>query len=299
MDRRDLLLTPLLAPLLSAGVLGRGAVAAGPLAVVASFTVLADLVRSVGGGAVAVRSIVGPGGDPHGFQPRPSDLVGLGAAAAIVVNGLGLDGWMKRFAASSGFRGREIVASAGITTRPLPGGAKSGVDPHVWQDPRNAAQMVRTIGAGLAAIDPAGADGYRDRAAALAEDILKEDAAIAAAIGAIAPERRRIITSHDAFGYYGARYGIVFRAPQGISTEGEPTARDLARLVAQMRREGIRAVFIESMADTRIAETLAREAGAVVGGTVYSDSLSAPDGPAATYLAMLRHNTAAFVSAMG
>ena len=294
MRRRLLLAAPALACL---GV--ARAKAASPLPVVASFTILADLAQRVGGDRIAVTALVGPDRDVHIFQPRPSDLGRLKTAAAVVGNGLLLEGWLGRAERSAGFRGRAIVASAGIATRTFNEGGITVTDPHVWQDPRNAAQMVATIAEGLVAIDAAGAEGYRSRAAAFMAEIVQADAEIARAMAAIPEARRRIITSHDAFGYYGARYGIQFRAPQGLSTDGEPTPRDLARLAGQIRREGIRAVFVENMTDPRIAAALAREAGAVVGGKVYSDSLSPPDGPAGTYLAMLRHNTTLFTAAMG
>jgi zinc/manganese transport system substrate-binding protein len=286
------------APLLASGWGFGPAVAASQVQVIASFSILADLLQRVGGDRVAVQTLVGPDRDVHTFQPRPSDLGRVKDAAAVVENGLFLEPWLPRMERSAGFHGRSIVASAGIPTRTFTEGGASVTDPHVWQDPRNAARMVATIGAGLAAVDAAGAEAYQDRASAFAAEIMAADAEIARTMEAIPPERRRIITSHDAFGYYGARYGVGFRAPQGISTEGEPTPKDLARLAAQIRREGIRAVFVENMTDPRLAAALAREAGAVVGAKVYSDSLSPPDGPAGTYLAMLRHNTRLFAAAM-
>jgi zinc/manganese transport system substrate-binding protein len=268
------------------------------LPVTASFTILADMVRQVGGDRVEVASLVGPGGDVHTFQPRPSDLGRLAAAGVMVENGLALEGWMTRLVSSSGFHGRRITAAAGLPTRRFQEDGRTVTDPHVWQDPRLAVRMVAAIADGLVAADPASADAYRFRAQAFSDAIRQQDMAIEQAVNAIPAPKRQIITSHDAFGYYGARYGITFRAAQGISTEAEPTPRDLARLVAQIRRDHVRAIFVETMTDPRIAESLAREAGAVVGGQVYSDSLSPPDGPAPTYLAMLRHNTRLFTAAM-
>jgi len=287
MYRRALLFSPLLL-----------AATAAPVAVVASFTILADFAAEVGGDAVSVISLVGPDGDVHIFQPRPSDLGRLKTASVLVENGLGLEPWLGRTVRSSGFAGQRAVVSSGIVARIFQEGGKTVTDPHCWQDPRNAARMVGTIAAALSAADPSRADGYRGRAAGLAAVILEEDAAIERMVAAIPAGQRQIITSHDAFGYYGARYGIVFRGVQGINTDAEPTPRDLARLVAQIRRDKVRAVFVENMTDPRIAEALAREAGAIVGAKVYSDSLSPPGGPAATYLAMLRHNTGLFVDAM-
>lgn len=291
MYRRPLLTLPLLAAF-------HPAAAAGPVTVIASFTILADLAAEVGGPDTTVASLVAPDGDVHTFQPRPSDLGRLAKAGVAVENGLGLEPWLPRLITASGFRGQRVVASAGIATRTFQENGRNAVDPHVWQNPRNAARMVATIAAAFAAADPAHADGHRSRADTLRAAILDEDAAIERAYAAIPPERRQIITSHDAFGYYGARYGITVRGAQGINTETEPTPRDLARLAAQIRRDGVRAVFVENMTDPRIAQALAREAGAVVGAKVYSDSLSPPDGPAPTYLAMLRHNTRLFTAAM-
>lgn len=268
------------------------------LQVVVSFTILGDLIHQVGGDHIAVTSLVGPDADVHTFQPRPSDLARLATAAVMVENGLGLEGWMTRLVASSGFHGRRVTAAAGLPTRTFTEDGRTTTDPHVWQDPRLAIRMVTTILAGLSAADPAHAAAYAANAAAFTDAIRKQDGAIEQAMAEIPRARRQIITSHDAFGYYAARYGITMRAAQGITTESEPTPRDLARLAAQIRRDNIRAVFVENMTDPRIANSLAREAGAIVGGKVYSDSLSPPDGPAPTYLAMLQHNTRLFTQAM-
>jgi zinc/manganese transport system substrate-binding protein len=171
-------------------------------------------------------------------------------------------------------------------------------DPHAWQDPRNGVIYTANIAAGLSAADPANAAVYRAAAERYTAAIRQTDAWIETQFAPIPPPERRIITTHDAFGYYGARYGIEFLAAEGLSTDAEPSARAIATLVTQIRREKIRALFLENMTDPRLAEMLARETGAKIGGTVYSDALSPPDGPAATYLAMFRHNTALFARAM-
>lgn len=294
MHRRQLLAAPIAVSLFVPSARS----VSGPASIVASFTILADMVRQVGGDQVDVTSLVGPGGDVHTFQPRPSDSSRLKAAAVVVENGLGLEGWLTRLVAASGFHGRRISTATCIPTRTFSEDGRTVTDPHVWQDPRRAVVMVAAIADGLAAALPDAAAPIRGRAAAFTAAILQQDAAIETAIAAIPPAKRQVITSHDAFGYYGARYGVVFRAAQGISTESEPTPRDLARLAAQIRRDHIRAIFVETMTDPRLAQALAREAGAIVGGQVYSDSLSSPDGPAPTYLDMLRHNTALFTEAM-
>ena len=289
MRRRVLLTISALAPFAAFA-------ASAPVRAVASFSILADMMQQVGGGRVAVTSVVPPDGDAHGYQPKPADAKAVMAAGLVVVNGLGLDGWMERLTRAADFKGVLTVASAGVTPRTMPGGRAT--DPHAWQDPRNAALYARAIGEGFATADPVSAAVYRLAASAYAAEILQTDAWIEAQFAAIPAHARRIITTHDAFGYFGARYGIEFLAAQGLSTEAEPSAQAIAALVAQIKREKIRAVFIENMTDPRLARMLMRETGAVLGGTVYSDALSGPKGPAATYLDMLRQNTGMFVAAM-
>ncbi len=269
-----------------------------PVAVVASFSVLGDIVRQVGGDAVTVRTLVPTDADAHTYQPRPSDLLAIRAAQVVVTNGLGIDGWMDRLVESAAGGATTVVAAAKVTPRPMTEHGNAITDPHAWQDPRNGVLYARAVAAGLAASDPRRAALFHDRGEAFAAAIGETDAWIERTLASIPPDKRKIITSHDAFGYFGARYHVDFHGVQGISTEGEPSARDIARLAAQIRREHIRAVFVENMTDPRIARALAREAGAVVGDTVYSDALSAPRGPAASYLEMFRHNVPLFAHAM-
>jgi zinc/manganese transport system substrate-binding protein len=272
-----------------------------PLDVVASFTILADMAREIGGDALRVTSLVGPDGDAHSFSPRPSDMRSIAAARVLVRNGLGFEPWLDRVLRTSGFKGTDIVAAAAVQPRRLTDSHGhshgAGRDPHAWQDPRNALLYVRAIADGLARADAPRADLYRQRADAYAARIRETDAWIEALFAPVPREKRRIITSHDAFGYFGARYGIEFRAAQGVTTEGEPSAQAIATLARQIRRDKIRVVFVENMTNPAIIETLAREAGAVVGGRVFSDALSPPDGPAASYIAMLRHNATLFARA--
>jgi len=273
--------------------------AASKVPVVATFSVLADMVHQVGGDAVAIRAFVQPDGDVHVYQPVPGDLRRLMNAAVLVENGLGLEGWLQRLAEAAKFSGVPVVASNGATLRTIRNERGLPVsDPHAWQDPRNGVVYVRNIAAGLTAASPTDAALFRGRADRFIADIQQTDTWIARQFNALPASSRRIITTHDAFGYFGARYGIEFLAAEGISTDSEPSAKGIAALVAQIRREKIRAIFLENMTDPRLAEMLAREAGVKLGGTVYSDALSPPGGPAATYLAMLRHNTTLFVSAM-
>jgi zinc/manganese transport system substrate-binding protein len=274
------------------------ATAAEPLKVVASFSILADMVREIGGDQVAVTALVPPDGDAHTYDPRPSDLLAIRAAKLVVTNGLGLDAWMDRLIRSAGSSVPHVVASAGVTPRRMNEGGRQVLDPHAWQDPRDGVLYARAMIEGLIRAAPDRAGQFRAQGDGYIAAIQETDAWTLRTLAPVPPAKRKIITSHDAFGYFGARYGIEFHAAQGINTDAEPSARDIARLAAQIRREHIRAVFVENMTDPRIARTLAREAGAAVGGTVYSDALSPPGGPAATYLAMFRHNATLFAAAM-
>lgn len=261
---------------------------------VASFSVLGDMLHQIGGNLVQVTTLVPADADVHVYQPRPADLRAVMQSRLLVRNGLGLEGWMDRIRSAAEFTGIVVTATDGITPRRL--GAQP--DPHAWQDPRYGIIYVGNIIQGLVKADPRHADEYRKTGAEYAAAIHRVDEWIAAQIAPIAPEKRRIITTHDAFGYYGARYGITFLAAEGISTDAEPSAKSIAALVRQIRQEKVTTVFLENMTDPRIARMLARESGAKVGPEVYSDALSPPNGPAATYLDMLRHNTTLFVQAM-
>lgn len=273
--------------------------AAGPLQVITSFSILTDLTRQIGGDAVRVESLVGPDGDVHVYDPRPKDLRVVMSAGMLVRNGLGLEGWMDRLTKAASFKGRIVVASDKVSPRTMKeaSGAVS-IDPHAWQDPGNAVLYVQAIAEGLGLADAVNADTYHDRAERYGAEIKRMDAWIDAKLTPISADRRRIITTHDAFGYYGARYGIEFLSAEGISTEFEPSAKAIAELVRQIKREKVKAVFIENMTSPRFAQMISQETGAVLGGTVYSDALSPPRGPAASYLDMLRHNTILFASAM-
>lgn len=266
--------------------------------VVASFTILMDMVARIAGDGVRVASLVPRDGDPHAFQARPGDVAGLHGAAAMVQNGLGLEGWLGRMAQASGFKGRIIVATDGITPRSLEEAGATVPDPHVWQDPALGQRMVQTIADGLAQVDPPRAAQYRQGAADYLAALKRVDADIERAIAPIPRQRRKVLTTHDAFAYYGARYGVEFIALEGISTDAETTPRSLAGVARQARAEKIGTVFLENMTDPRLARALAREAGLRVGPKLYSDALSPVDGPAATYLDLLRYNTAHLVEAM-
>ena len=303
MQRRAFLSAALSLPAL------RAAHAQAALPVVATFSILGDLVRQVAGERpLALGVLVGPDGDAHDFQPRPSDAGRLRGAALLVRNGLGFDDWLGRLTGAAGFRGTQVTASEGVAFRAAEGGhghagrhapgPSRAADPHAWGDPRNAALYVRNIAAGLSAADPGQAGLYARNAEAFAARLTALDAATRAAVDAVPEARRKVLTSHEAFGYFGDAYGIRFLAPQGVGTQSEPTAAGVAALIRQVRAEGITAVFLENMTGGATLDRLAREAGVRVRGRLYSDALSAPGGPAPTYEALVRHNTALIVPAM-
>ena len=260
------------------------------LPVVASFSILADFARQIGGDKVEVKALVGPNGDVHVYEPSPADAQSLSTAKLIVVNGFNLEGWMARLIAASGARAPVVVATRGITPREGVIEGEKGVDPHAWQSIANARLYVANILAGLIAADPTDADYFRARAKNYDEALDATEKDVRATIVAIPPQARKIITTHDAFGYFGAAYGFEFIAPQGFSTESEPSARQVAGLIAQIRREHAPAVFLENISDPRLMQRIAQESGAKIGGELFSDSLSPPNGPAATYIAMMKHN---------
>jgi zinc/manganese transport system substrate-binding protein len=279
--------------------------AADKIKVVASFSIIADLVRQVGGDRVDVTMLVGPNADMHVFQPTPADAKAFAGAQLVVINGLGFEGWADRLAKASGYKGPTVVASSGV--KPLEaddhdhggkGHAHERFDPHAWQRVANVKAYVANIRDGLAAVDAAGKVDYEAAAASYLRELDAVEAEIRSAFAGIPKAKRRVITSHDAFTYYGDAYGITFLAPQGVTGDSEPTAKDVAALIRQIRREKVKAVFVENISSPRLIERIAKETGAALGGTLYSDALSDAGGPAATYLAMMRHNTRLFAAAM-
>jgi zinc/manganese transport system substrate-binding protein len=279
-----------------------GANAADKIKAVASFSILGDMVQQVGGDRVEVTTLVGPDGDAHVYQPTPADAKNLAAAQVLFMNGLGFEGWMERLEKSSGFKGEVVVASKGVEPRTMieeEGGTTETItDPHAWQSLANGKIYVANIRDGLIAADPAGKAVYEANAAKYLDAIAKEETAVKAALAALPEARRKIITSHDAFGYFGAAYGLEIVAPEGVSTESEASAQDVAKIIRQIKAEHIPAVFIENITDHRLLDQIARETGAKIGGELYTDALSGPDGPAPTYLDMFRHNVGALTAAL-
>jgi zinc/manganese transport system substrate-binding protein len=269
---------------------------------VASFSILGDMVRQVGGDRVQVTTLVGPDGDAHVYQPTPADAKNLAASQILCTNGLGFEGWMDRLEKSSGFKGKVVVASTGVKPRTMveeeSGKPETITDPHAWQDLDNGKLYVANIRDGLIAIDPEGKATYEANAAKYLEEITKEESAVKQALAALPEDRRKIITSHDAFGYFGAAYGLEIVAPEGVSTESEASAQDVAKIIRQIRAEHIPAVFIENITDHRLLDQIARETSAKIGGELYTDALSGPHGPASTYLEMFRHNVETLTAAL-
>ena len=281
---------------------GGDAQASDKVKVVASFSILGEMASEVGGDHVEVASLVGRNGDVHVYDPTPGDVRILAGAAIFFVNGLGLEGWIGRLEKSSGFKGKVVTATKGIKPlqleREAGGKAKTIADPHAWQSLANGKIYVQNIRDGLIAVDPGGKATYQANASRFMSDIDRVEDQVTAAIAALPPNRRRIITTHDAFGYFGATYGLEFIAPEGVSTESEPSVQDLAMIIRQIRSQKIPAIFLENISDRRLLDQIAKETGAKIGGALYSDALSEPTGPAGTYLDMFRHNLRMLLAAL-
>ena len=285
-------------------LLTSSAQAAERLRVVTSFSVLGNIVHEVAGDRAQVTTLVGPNGDAHVFEPSPADAQALAEADLVIVNGLGLEPWMDRLIKSTGYRGPVAVASAGVATRMMseaePGLSTPAtvVDPHAWQDLRNGQIYVRNTEAALARVDPSNVQTYQANAVHYENQLAELDRWVRSRIESAPQTKRRVITSHDAFGYFGAAYGVEFLAPVGLSTEAEPTAGQLAGLIDQVKREHINTLFIENITDPRLVEMIGKESGAQMGGELYSDALSDPDGSAPDYIAMFKNNVPKLVDGM-
>ena len=276
--------------------------AADKVKAVASFSILGDMVRQVGGDRVEVVTLVGPDGDAHVYEPTPADARNLAASSVLFTNGLGFEGWMERLEKSSGFTGKVVVASTGVKPRTMveeEGGKEQTItDPHAWQSLANGKLYVANIRDGLIAADPDGKAIYEANAAKYLDQIAEEESEVKQALSMLPKERRKLITSHDAFGYFGAAYGLEIIAPEGVSTESEASAQDVAKIIRQIKAEHIPAVFMENITDHRLLDQIARETGAKIGGELYTDALSPAGGPAPSYLDMFRHNVGALTAAL-
>lgn len=267
-----------------------------PIRVAASFSILSDMIQQIGGEDVAVETLVGPDQDAHTFQPAPQDVSKLVGAEIVAINGLKLEGWMHRLIKASGTKAKLLVASAGVKPRLIESDANDHdkgekiFDPHAWQDLRNGKLYAKNIAAALIEARPNRAEAIKERYKNYIAQIETLDQSARKAFAALPPEKRKIITSHDAFGYFADAYGLSFIAPVGVNAESEPSAADMALLIEQIKRENITSLFIENMVDPRLIQQIAKDTGAKVGGKLYADALSGPDGDAPTYLAMMKAN---------
>jgi zinc/manganese transport system substrate-binding protein len=268
------------------------------LKVAASFTVLADVVRQVGGSHVTVTSLVGPNGDPHEFEPSPADARNLNAARLVFVSGEGLEGWMDRLISASGYKGTPVTVSEGIDTRTMEEDGETVTDPHVWNSPVNVKVWVANIEKALSGADPADAAAFRANAETYARKLDELDAYARSKFDKVPDDRRKVLTSHDAFGYFGREYNVSFLSPVGLSTESEASAADVAKLIEQIRTEHVKTYFFENSNDPRLVRQIAKATGAEPGGELYVESLSDAGGPAATYEKMFRYNVDQLAAAM-
>lgn len=286
-------------------VLAAPAAAAEKLKVVASFSIVGDFARHVGGDRIELQTLVGPNGDAHVYEPRPADAALLARADVVLVNGLNFEGFLERLVAASGTRAAVAQVTRGVDALPAgddhhhedaghdshaDGHDHGALDPHAFQSAANAEIYVGNIADAFCAADAAGCDTYRVNAAAYSAQLKALDAELKADVARIPADKRVVITSHDAFRYFEHAYGIEFLAPEGVSTESEASAADVARLIDQVREDKASALFMENVTNPRLIEQIAAETGIKVGGALYSDALSAEDGPAATYVDMMRHN---------
>jgi len=276
----------------------QGASADDKMKVAASFSILGDMVKQVGGDRVDVVTFVGPNGDAHVYEPTPADAKALSESKILFINGLGLEGWMTRLENSSGFKGKVVTASTGVNPRKMVEDEKTITDPHAWQSLANGKIYAANIRDALIAADPAGKATYEANAKKFIDGMTAMEANVKAAVAKMPPERRKIITTHDAFGYFGSAYGMEFIAPEGVSTESEASAQDVAKIITQIKKEHIPAVFLENVTDKRLLERIGAESGARIGGTLYSDALTDEKGAAPSYLDMMRHNVKQLAAAL-
>lgn len=275
-----------------------GLAQAKPIEAVASFTVLANMVQNVGGDHVHVTSLIGPNGDPHAYEPTPNDAQALKRANLVFVSGLHLEGWLDRLIKASGYQGQPVVLSNGIKTRSMEEDGKRITDPHAWNSAANGVVYVRNIISALQKADPANASDYQAKGEQYIQQLEQLDAYARAQVQAIPSDKRKVLTSHDAFGYFGDAYGVTFLSPLGFSTETEASASDVAKLITQIKQEHVSTYFFENSSDPRLVKQIADASGAQPGGELYVESLSPADGPAPTYAQMFRYNVDKLTAAM-
>lgn len=282
---------------LALGVLSQS-VAAKTLNVVTSFSILGDITQQVGGEHVKVTTLVGPDGDPHTFEPSPKDSAALSKADVVVVNGLGLEGWLDRLVKASGFKGTLVVASAGVKTHTLDEDGETVTDPHAWNSAANGALYAQNILAGLVEADPQDKTALESFARPYIAQLTAMDNWAKSQFSAIPQSKRKVLTSHDAFGYFSRAYGVTFMAPQGLSSESEASAAQVAEIINQIKADGVKTWFMENQLDPRLVKQIALATGAQPGGELYPEALSAKSGVADTYVKAFRHNVDTLAKSM-
>lgn len=289
------------ATLAASGLLPGISPCAEPLPVVASFSILGDLVQVVGGERVKVMTLVGPNADAHTFEPKPAHAKAILQSRLFVINGLNFEPWAQKLAQSANYQGQILIASQGIKVRNLPadqGHKHAQADPHGWQDPSNVAVYVKNIAKSLSSLDPAGASSYQKNSESYIKELQALDQFTKDQLAALSTKQRQVITSHDAFGYFAGRYQIRFLAPQGINADVEPSAKEVAQLIRQIKRDQINAVFVENMGNPRLLAQITQDTGITLGPKLYVDALSGPNEPGSTYLKMMHHNVTQLVAGM-
>ncbi len=284
--------------LLVGGMLFSTALLARPINVVASFSVLGDMVHQIGGEEVRVTELVGPGGDPHEFEPAPKDSVLLAHADIVFINGLGLEGWMERLIMASGYRGEVVVTSTGVKARQMQEEGKMLTDPHAWNSLSNGVIYAQNITRALAEKEPGKAAYFQQRGKAYIRQLEQLDHETLAQFAHVPPAQRKVLTSHDAFGYFGQAYGVTFLSPLGYSTDTQASAGKVADLIRQIKQEHVSRYFIESQTDSRLVKQIAGATGAQPGGELYPEALTADEEPAGTYLKAFKHNVRTLINSM-
>ena len=260
--------------------------ASAKIKVVSTFSILGDMVKNIGGDKIELTTLVGPNGDGHVYEPTPADAKSIANADLVFVNGLGFEGWIDRLVKASGYKGKIIIATKGIKDLKFEG----ELDPHAWQDLSNGRIYIKNIKNALTDVNPKNSDYYKKKFIAYDEILESMNKSIKDRFADISKKNRKVITSHDAFLYFGRAYDIDFRSPVGVTTESEPSAGELAALITEMRKDGIKALFAENITDPRLIKQLAREVNAEIGGTLYSDALSDASESANTYINMFKYN---------
>jgi zinc/manganese transport system substrate-binding protein len=272
-----------------------------PVKAVASFSILGDIVKAIGGDDVSVQTLIGPDTDAHAYEHTPAEAKAIADADIVFINGLGFDDRVAKLGASEK---KVIVTSDNVKLLESEGGddghghGHNQTDPHAWQDVSNIRIYVGNIVTALSAIKPDKAQNFANRAAAYDQELQKLDSEIRQKLGAIPEEKRKIVTSHDAFGYFESAYGIKMLAAEGLTGHGSAKASNIAKLIDQIKTENVKTLFVENVSNSKLIEQIKADTGAVIGGTLYADALSKPDGPAATYIDMMRHNLSLIIQSM-